>query len=171
LRLISVRWKSLTQGVALLAFCALGCGQDAATPIPREGVELSLTLSASSAGPGEVIKAYAVLTNHGPGSVMHPDGCSFVRRMGVFVLAPDGSLFDDGSPQPLCPDHCCVEMEAGVSSTATLEFDGTLYNPRPGPTRYAERGNYTYVVRFDATDANGERILLERRATFRWQGP
>jgi hypothetical protein len=134
------------------------------------GLVIRLEVSTRSARPGETVTARASVTNVGRNAVRHAESCA--GALHVAVLNPDGSEFDDGLPEPLCPGACCVSLDPGERLQGDASFDGRIHGWEPSGEgfRYAPAGDYTIVARFVAT-ANGEPIAVERRAVFGWRGP
>jgi hypothetical protein len=154
------------------ALAALLSGCSTPTRPPDSEVTLELSVSPTSAQPGDVVTAEATFSNRGRTTVYYSKGCSTVMGIGFGLLDPAGRPVDLANPrvQPACADDI-VELRPHEEKTATLRFDGTLYtyaSAYPAPV-----GTYTLIASFAyqrTKDASGT-IALERRATFRWNSP
>ena len=152
-----------------LATVLRGCSSP--TQPPDAPVTLELSVSPTSAQPGEVVTGVATVSNRGGTSIHYLEGCGSATWI-FGLLDPEGRPVDLADPrvQPACVDQRVV-LRPHEEKSVTLRFDGTLYayaSAHPAPP-----GTYTLIARFSyqRTQDASTSVVLEKRARFTWAAP
>ncbi|HYQ86388.1 MAG TPA: hypothetical protein VES59_03990 [Bacteroidota bacterium] len=157
--------------VLLACIVIAGCGDERVVKPPLPDIQMTVTVTPSSAGPGNPARIAAQVINSGVTPRSREGGCSFwggVVRLSTFDRFFNRVYLWNPLTRPLCPDGW-YRFSPGERLNAEAMFDGKLYS-NSGKEEDAMDGTYTFVVSFSSW-REGEppgQDVIEQLVTVRW---
>ena len=139
---------------------------------PEIDVQLDLSLSAASAGPGDIVTATATVRNLGKTAIYHCEccGCGVVDFGVLDHYGSPVEVVDPRTPRPACADDLTAALLPKKQKHAVLTFNGTLYDSTGSPYA-APRGKYTIIAQFTYRHSavpSDHVSVLQKEATLGW---